>query len=94
MISVSEINKQPIEIMGKYVIKAFGVTKDIIGERETVLELEGDTVASLRHALRKRYPPLAEIRSLMVAVNKAYAGDDLKIGESDEIALIPPVSGG
>ena len=80
--------------MGKYVIKAFGVTKDILGGRETVLELEGDTVAALRGALKKRYPPLVEIRSLMVAVNKAYAEDDHKIGESDEIALIPPVSGG
>ena len=80
--------------MGKYVVKAFGITKDILGGRETVLELEGDTVASLRDALSKRYPPLAEIRSLMVAVNKSYAQDDVKIGESDEIALIPPVSGG
>lgn len=80
--------------MGKYVIKAFGVTRDILGGRETVLELEDNTVASLRAALRKRYPPLMEIRSLMVAVNKAYAQDDLRIVESDEIALIPPVSGG
>lgn len=80
--------------MGKYVIKAFGITKDIIGRKETELVLEGDTVASLREALKKRYPPLVEIRSLMVAVNKSYAADDLQIGESDEIALIPPVSGG
>lgn len=80
--------------MGKYVIKAFGVTRDILGGRETVLELEDNTVASLRAALRKRYPPLMEIPSLMVAVNKAYAQDDLRIVESDEIALIPPVSGG
>lgn len=80
--------------MGKYVIKAFGITKDIIGGRETLLELEGNTVASLREALKKQYPPLLEIRSLMVAVNNAYAEDNLRIGESDEIALIPPVSGG
>lgn len=80
--------------MGKYVIQAFGVTKDIIGERQAILEVEGDTVASLRDALKKRYPPLVEIRSLMIAVNKAYANDDLAIAESDEIALIPPVSGG
>lgn len=80
--------------MGKYVIKAFGITKDIIGGRETLLELEGNTVASLRDTLKKRYPPLVEIRSLMVAVNNSYAEDDLTIGESDEIALIPPVSGG
>ena len=80
--------------MGKYVIKAFGITKDILGSRETVLDLDGKTVGSLRNSLKSRYPSLAGIRSLMIAVNNAYADDDLPIGESDEIALIPPVSGG
>jgi molybdopterin synthase sulfur carrier subunit len=80
--------------MGKYRIKAFGITKDIVGARETLLELQGNTVGSLRSALKNRYPSLGEIRSLMIAVNNAYAEDTLSIGESDEIALIPPVSGG
>lgn len=80
--------------MGKYRIKAFGITKDIVGARETLLELQGDTVGSLRSALKNRYPSLAEIRSLMIAVNNAYAEDTLSLRESDEIALIPPVSGG
>ena len=80
--------------MGRYVIKAFGVTKDILGARETVIEADAETVRALRHALVHRYPPLKDIRSLMIAVNNAYADDALFIGESDEIALIPPVSGG
>jgi molybdopterin synthase sulfur carrier subunit len=80
--------------MAKYVVKAFGITKDIIGARETVVQLQGDTVGALRDALKQRYPALAEIRSLMIAVNSAYAEDSDLIGETDEIALIPPVSGG
>ena len=80
--------------MGKYVVKAFGITKDILGARENVFELEGGTVGSLRKALKQRYPSLLEIKSLMIAVNSAYAEDNLLIHESDEIALIPPVSGG
>jgi molybdopterin synthase sulfur carrier subunit len=80
--------------MGKYIIKAFGVTKDILGARETVFDVEGETVEALRQALVHHYPPLKDIRSLMIAVNNAYAEDSLSIGESDEIALIPPVSGG
>jgi molybdopterin converting factor small subunit len=59
-----------------------------------VVELEGYTVGSLRKALKSRYPSLVEIKSLMIAVNNTYADDSLSIGESDEIALIPPVSGG
>lgn len=80
--------------MAKYVIKAFGITKDIVGRREMVIELQGDTVGALRKALKNRYPLLVDIRSLMIAVNSVYAEDDLLIGETDEIALIPPVSGG
>lgn len=80
--------------MGNYVIKAFGITKDILGARETVFELDGETVGSLRNALKHRYPSILEIRSLMIAVNNAYAEDNLSIRESDEIALIPPLSGG
>lgn len=80
--------------MAKYVIKAFGVTKDIVGSRESVFEIDGSTVGSLRDALKKQYPSLEAIRSLMIAVNNSYAEDEQPIGESDEIALIPPVSGG
>ena len=80
--------------MGRYVIKAFGITKEILGARETELEVAGETVHELRRALIDRYPSLRDIRSLMIAVNNSYAEDSLPIGESDEIALIPPVSGG
>jgi molybdopterin converting factor subunit 1 len=80
--------------MGKYVVKAFGITKDILGARESVFEVEGETVGALRSALKHRYPPILDIKSLMIAVNNAYAEDDLFIQETDEIALIPPVSGG
>lgn len=80
--------------MGKYIVKAFGITKDILGAREMEVDFDGETVAQLRHVLTDRYPSLQRIRSLMIAVNNAYAEDGLSIGESDEIALIPPVSGG
>ena len=80
--------------MGKYVIKAFGITKDILGSRELVFETEGASVGALRNALKQRYPSLLDIRSLMIAVNNTYAEDDLTIADTDEIALIPPVSGG
>jgi len=80
--------------MGKYKVKAFGITKDIIGGKETVVELTGQTVAALREELNKKYPQLAGLRSLLIAVNNMYAEDITAIAESDEIALIPPVSGG
>jgi sulfur-carrier protein len=78
----------------KYKVKAFGVTKDILGGKETVIELEGQTVAHLRNQLFQDHPALQGLRSLLIAVNNMYAENDQVISESDEIALIPPVSGG
>jgi molybdopterin synthase sulfur carrier subunit len=78
----------------KYKVKAFGITKDILGGREMIVEVEGQTVADLRVALQQKYPRLAGLRSLMVAVNEVYADDITRLQETDEIALIPPVSGG
>jgi sulfur-carrier protein len=80
--------------MRKYKVKAFGITKDILGGRENVVEIEGQTVAALREALHKKYPGLKGLKSLFIAVNQAYAEDQLVLTENDEIALIPPVSGG
>ncbi|RAW01040.1 MoaD/ThiS family protein [Pseudochryseolinea flava] len=78
----------------KYKVKAFGVTKDILGGKEAVVELEGQTVAALRNQLFQKHPALQGLRSLLIAVNNTYAEDNQVISESDEIALIPPVSGG
>lgn len=83
-----------METKAKYRIKAFGIAKDIIGGKETVIEVEGRTVGELRQFLISEYPRLAGLRSLFIAVNHNYAEDALRLNETDEIALIPPVSGG
>ena len=80
--------------MNKYRVKAFGITKDLLGGRETFVETEGQTVADLRAALNSRFPELLGLKSLFIAVNNDYAEDDIVLRSSDEIALIPPVSGG
>jgi molybdopterin converting factor subunit 1 len=56
---------------------------------------EGATVSEVVSALRETYPglgPAAE-RALL-AVNQDYVGGDLTLHDGDELALIPPVSGG
>jgi molybdopterin converting factor subunit 1 len=80
--------------MKKYTLLAFGIAKDILGARQTEIEIAGQTVADLRVALAGRYPALAGLRSLLIAVNNQYADDAIILQEGDEIALIPPVSGG
>ena len=75
-------------------VKAFGITREILGGREKVSSCDGQTVAALKQTLMATYPDLAGLKSLFVAVNGAYAEDNTVLTETDEIALIPPVSGG
>lgn len=80
--------------MGRFKIKAFGITKEIIGTKESVVEVEAATVEDLKQFLFTKYPKLSGLKSLFIAVNHNYAEPGQTIVESDEIALIPPVSGG
>lgn len=73
----------------------FGITKDIIGESPFSIHLEGENSAgNLMSILIERYPRLKDLNSIAVAVNGEYADETTIINSSDEIALIPPVSGG
>jgi molybdopterin synthase sulfur carrier subunit len=80
--------------MNKYKIRAFGITRDLLGGKETFIEIRGTTVGHLREELNERFPELRGLKSLFVAVNNDYAEDDVELKPTDEIALIPPVSGG
>jgi len=76
-------------------ILAFGVTKDIFGGSAISINLTNDaTVYNLKYFLEDKYPRLKQLASYMVAVNDEYALDGDTIHERDEIAIIPPVSGG
>jgi sulfur-carrier protein len=81
--------------MNEFKVRAFGITKDILGGKEATIKVEnGVTVSALRHELNTRYPQLLGLRSLYIAVNNEYADDNKILNSTDEIALIPPVSGG
>lgn len=76
-------------------ILAFGVSKELTGSSRLILEVEkGINTRALKKELENRYPRLATLKSYMIAVNKEYAGDTLILNTEDEIAIIPPVSGG
>ncbi len=58
---------------------------------------DGATVGGLLDALARLEPrlaPLVEVPALRVAVNEQFASYDAPLGDGDEVALIPPVSGG
>lgn len=78
----------------KFTITSFGIAKDILGARKLVVDTDSTNVGELRSWLTTRYPSLTDLRSLFIAVNQNYAADDAVLKETDEIVLIPPVSGG
>lgn len=70
----------------------FGVLKDAFGLAGEGLELaEGACVADLLRAVRG---PEGFWDSIAVAVNQEYAKGSDVLKEGDEVALLPPVSGG
>lgn len=76
-------------------ILLFGISRDLVGESVVSLPLRpGTRVADLLDQLHQQYPVLKGIRSLLIAVNGEYAELEQPITSKDEIALIPPVSGG
>ena len=75
----------------------FGIAKDIVGDssfRFSEEEIVPGSVSELKEKLKSVFPEFAKLSSLAVAVNSEYAADDKKLGKGDEIAIIPPVSGG
>ncbi|NNJ88699.1 MAG: MoaD/ThiS family protein [Eudoraea sp.] len=79
-------------------ILLFGITRDIVGNHSLNIP-ENDTkdlgsVGQLKSYIMELFPALKDLTSLAVAVNSNYASDKTPISGTDEIALIPPVSGG
>jgi len=74
----------------------FGQLKEITGVSEEDAELsEGARVEDLFERYGRRFPKLAEFRpSIAASVNQEYAGWRAPLATGDEVAFLPPVSGG
>jgi molybdopterin synthase catalytic subunit len=74
----------------------FGMLKELAGRSADTIEMPND--ASVRDVLRhyeSQIPRLrAALASLALAVNQQYASPDTILSPDDEVALLPPVSGG
>ena len=74
----------------------FAHYQDIVGVREQARILpDGATVSALADTLARDYPKLHSLLSYArVAVNADYADADTALRDGDEVALMPPMSGG
>jgi len=73
-----------------------GMLRDIAGrDRELVSLAEGSRMSDLYTELERRFPKLSGLRnSVALALNQEYTAVTAELHDKDEVALIPPVSGG
>ncbi len=81
--------------MPTYKILLFGITRDLLQQKELLFETEQKSTAKeLLGAVKSQYASLNQLPSLRIAVEHHFPENDFIIEENMEIALIPPVSGG
>ncbi|MFN6379996.1 MAG: MoaD/ThiS family protein [Flavobacteriales bacterium] len=79
----------------KITLLAFGIAGEIIGASRSYLELPaGADVQFLRQFLSEKFPALQSVLEYAIAVNRSYVVGNIGLNENDEVAIIPPVSGG
>ena len=74
----------------------FASLADVVGSRELELDVSKyPDVNSIYSRFEEEFPKMAEYRpAVMCAVNSEYAALETAVKDGDEIAFLPPVSGG
>lgn len=77
-------------------VRLFAGLREMIGARDIVIDLpDGATAGDLRTKLGELYPlVLALLPSVVCAVDEEYVDASHLLRDGDDVALIPPVSGG
>ena len=77
-------------------VRLFARLRDIAGVSELTRDIApGSTIRSVWRELADEYPEFGQYeRSISSAVNADYARMDRVLSEGDEVAFLPPVSGG
>ncbi|MBM3782210.1 MAG: molybdopterin converting factor subunit 1 [Acidobacteria bacterium] len=78
-------------------VRLFARLRELAGRGDLDCECPGDaaTVADVWQQLVARYPALAPYeRAVSCAVNAEYARRTSPVADGDEVAFLPPVSGG
>jgi MoaE-MoaD fusion protein len=74
----------------------FGVLRDIVGLREDSIDIpEGGLVEAVYEHYASRFPRLREVSSsIVLALNQQFSDLKAPLADGDEVAFLPPVSGG
>ncbi len=83
------------KLMATITIRYFGPARDAAGMPfEEIETREGATVGEVADMIAQRYPRMGSSAGVRLAVNRSYSAPNRVLIDGDEIAVIPPVSGG
>jgi molybdopterin synthase catalytic subunit len=78
-------------------IRLFAILKDKAGQEELHINARATTVSELLKQVSKEYPALSDMLScgrVLTSVNQEFVDGDATVKSGDEVALMPPFSGG
>ena len=80
----------------KVKVLLFASLKDIAGRRELEIELDdASTLHQVTEKLASLYPEIGRMQSsVRIAINQEFADENISLNNGDEIAFLPPMSGG
>jgi molybdopterin synthase catalytic subunit len=79
------------------IVKLFAMLKERAGRDEIALDFTAGSVSDLLRQVSQKHPALAEFLSpdrIMISVNHEFVKKDAQVKDGDEVALMPPFSGG
>lgn len=89
------MSKEQVDLLSVKV-KLFASSREFLGKDEIMVSLPPgqSTVHHLRKKILELYPSLSNKPAFVVAVNRRVADDSTAVSHQDEVAILPPVSGG
>jgi len=78
-------------------VRFFSMLRGKVGKEETSLSIpEHTTVFQVKNILKNEFPAIAALidKNIMISVNQEFADKNTIIKDGDEVALLPPFSGG
>jgi molybdopterin converting factor small subunit len=82
----------------KMQVQLFAAARQLVGRNQIEISFDADqppTIADLRKTIQLHFPELKRLASTsLFAVDHEYASDNDRVSENQQVAMIPPVSGG
>ena len=79
-------------------VRFFAMLKSMVGKETIQLPCKGDmTVSELKDAILKEFPQMSEYltgKRVLISVNQEFAAPETILKDGDEVAFLPPFSGG